>query len=147
MEHRTGHSAKPPVLISAFLKTIRQSSKPISHVWLSENRIDTSHTYILRGIQWHGTIIYAQQPDWSERAEWKDAGRACWRSPQISYHAGPGPGLSFEYIFIPAPLCTYYDYDAKLVTVINSGAARALVTGVKLAMEGPPGRSGPLPKM
>ena len=28
----------------------------------------------------------------------------------------------------------------------GSGAARALVTGVKLAMEGPPGRVGPLPK-
>ena len=29
----------------------------------------------------------------------------------------------------------------------TSGAARALVTGVKLAMDGPPGRVGPLPNM
>ena len=31
-------------------------------------------------------------------------------------------------------------------TAAHSGAARALATGVKLAVEGPPGRLGPLPK-
>ena len=70
-----GHSAKPLALISAFLKTIRQSLKPISYLRLSEYRIDTSQTYNLRGILCHGTIINAQQSDWSRRAERKDAGR------------------------------------------------------------------------
>ena len=66
-------------------------------------------------------IINAQQPDWSERAERKDAGRVCSRSPQISCSAGsgPGPSLCFEYIFILAHLYTYYDYDVKLVSGIK----------------------------
>ena len=33
-----------------------------------------------------------QQPDWSERVVRKDAGRPC-RSLQISYWAGPRPGV------------------------------------------------------
>ena len=61
----------------------------------------------------------AQHPDWSERTERKDACRACCRSLQISYCAGPGLGISFEYIFMPEPLYTYYDYDAKLVGVMK----------------------------
>ena len=35
---------------------------------------------------------------------------------------------------------------AEILGGVASGAARALVTGVKLAMEGPPGRVGPLKK-
>ena len=65
-------------------------------------------------------MFSSQQSDWSERAERKDAGRALCRPLQISCCAGPGPGISFEYIFRPAPLYTYNDYDAKLVSVIKA---------------------------
>ena len=87
---------------------------------MTENRIDTSQTYNLRGIQWHGTIVNVQQPDW--------VSVRCVKMP-AELVAGPRrfpivldrdqAYLSFEYNSMPTPLYTYYDYDAKLISVIK----------------------------